>query len=85
MTFTIGRGTDIVSLCWYARPHSSLVPEQVCAAIKEVAGRIVGKDTETMFFDMGKTWDYLLADPQLRWCVAPVHIAFYQLTEFGLF
>ncbi|KAG8904444.1 hypothetical protein FRC01_008725, partial [Tulasnella sp. 417] len=50
MTFTIGRGTDIV-----------------CMAIKEVANRLIGKDVETLFEDMGKTWDYLLADPQLRW------------------
>lgn len=38
MTFTIGRGNDIV-----------------CAAIKEVAGRLVGKDTEELFANMGKT------------------------------
>ena len=40
---------------------------QVCAAIKEVAKRVIRKDTEELFSDMGKTWDYLLADPQLRW------------------
>ncbi|KAG8974081.1 hypothetical protein FRC05_007829 [Tulasnella sp. 425] len=61
MTFTIGRGTDIV-----------------CLAIKEVANRLIGKDVETLFADMGKTWDYLLADPQLRW-VGPekgiIHLA----------
>ncbi|KII87803.1 hypothetical protein PLICRDRAFT_42306 [Plicaturopsis crispa FD-325 SS-3] len=61
MTFTIGRGNDIV-----------------CAAIKEVANRLVGKDTEELFADMGKAWDYLTADPQLRW-IGPekgvVHIA----------
>jgi L-alanine-DL-glutamate epimerase-like enolase superfamily enzyme len=50
MTFTIGRGNDIV-----------------CAAIKEVAARLVGKDAEELFANMGKTWDYLCADPQLRW------------------
>lgn len=52
MTFTIGRGNDIV-----------------CAAIKEVAQRVVGKDTEELFANMGKTWDYLCSDPQLRWYV----------------
>lgn len=52
MTFTIGRGNDIV-----------------CAAIKELAKRLVGKDTEELFANMGKTWDYLSADPQLRWSV----------------
>jgi L-fuconate dehydratase len=61
MTFTIGRGNDIV-----------------CLAIKEVASRLVGKDTEELFADMGKTWDWLLADPQLRW-IGPekgvIHIA----------
>ncbi|GJE99566.1 L-galactonate dehydratase [Phanerochaete sordida] len=61
MTFTIGRGNDIV-----------------CAAIKEVAQRLVGKDTEELFANMGKTWDYLCSDPQLRW-IGPekgvIHIA----------
>jgi L-fuconate dehydratase len=36
-------------------------------AIREVAHRLVGKKTEVLFADMGKTWDYILADPQLRW------------------
>lgn len=36
-------------------------------AIKEVAKRLVGKDTEVLFADMGKAWDYMMADPQLRW------------------
>jgi len=40
---------------------------QVCAAIQEVAKRLVGKDTESLFADMGKTWEYMMADPQLRW------------------
>ena len=52
MTFTIGRGNDIV-----------------CAAIKEIASRLIGKDVEELFSGMGKTWDYLCADPQLRWQV----------------
>ncbi|PFH48974.1 hypothetical protein AMATHDRAFT_76464 [Amanita thiersii Skay4041] len=61
MTFTNGRGNDIV-----------------CMAIKEVANRLVGKDTEELFADMGKAWDHLTADAQLRW-IGPekgiIHIA----------
>lgn len=52
MTFTIGRGNDIV-----------------CAAIKEVADRLKGKAVEALFANMGQAWDYLCADPQLRWLV----------------
>ncbi|TEB35829.1 mandelate racemase/muconate lactonizing enzyme [Coprinellus micaceus] len=61
MTFTIGRGNDIV-----------------CATIKEVTYRLIGKEVEDLFADMGTTWDYLTADPQLRW-IGPekgvIHIA----------
>ncbi|OJT08408.1 L-galactonate dehydratase [Trametes pubescens] len=61
MTFTIGRGNDIV-----------------CMAIEELAKRLVGKDVEEIFANMGKTWDYLSADSQLRW-IGPekgvIHIA----------
>ncbi|KAH8993845.1 enolase C-terminal domain-like protein [Lactarius hatsudake] len=61
MTFTIGRGNDIV-----------------CQAIKAVAGRVVNKEIELLFADMGKTWDHLVADSQLRW-IGPekgvIHIA----------
>ncbi|KAL1719172.1 enolase C-terminal domain-like protein [Schizophyllum commune] len=61
MTFTIGRGNDIV-----------------CMAIGQVVSRLIGKDTEELFANMGKTWDYLTADPQLRW-IGPekgvIHIA----------
>ncbi|KAH8084305.1 enolase C-terminal domain-like protein, partial [Cristinia sonorae] len=61
MTFTIGRGNDIV-----------------CTAIKEVASRLLGKDVEELFANMGATWDYLCSDPQLRW-IGPekgvIHIA----------
>ncbi len=53
MTFTIGRGNDIV-----------------CRAIEELAKRLLGKDTEELFANMGKTWDYLCSDPQLRWYVS---------------
>ncbi|KAH9986318.1 mandelate racemase/muconate lactonizing enzyme [Russula compacta] len=61
MTFTIGRGNDIV-----------------CQAIKAVSSRLVNKEIESLFEDMGKAWDYLVADPQLRW-IGPekgvIHIA----------
>ncbi|KIY47845.1 enolase C-terminal domain-like protein [Fistulina hepatica ATCC 64428] len=61
MTFTIGRGNDLV-----------------CAAIAQVAQRLVGKECEGLFADMGKTWDYMMSDPQLRW-IGPekgvIHIA----------
>ncbi|KAJ7591664.1 enolase C-terminal domain-like protein [Mycena floridula] len=61
MTFTIGRGNDIV-----------------CTAIKEVANRLVGKESEDLFQNMGKTWDFMMSDPQLRW-IGPekgvIHIA----------
>lgn len=36
-------------------------------AVKEVANRLVGKEIESLFSNMGKTWDYLVADSQLRW------------------
>ena len=61
MTFTIGRGNDIV-----------------CAAVEKVAERLIGKKTAELFSDMGAAWNYLLADPQLRW-IGPekgvIHIA----------
>jgi len=41
MTFTIGRGNDIV-----------------CFAISEVAKRLIGKETEELFGDMGKAWEF---------------------------
>ncbi|EIM84643.1 mandelate racemase/muconate lactonizing enzyme [Stereum hirsutum FP-91666 SS1] len=61
LTFTIGRGTDIV-----------------CSAIKEVASRLVNKEIEPLFANMGQAWEYLTADSQLRW-IGPekgvIHIA----------
>jgi L-fuconate dehydratase len=43
-----------------------------------VANRLIGRKTEELFADMGKAWDYLLADSQLRW-IGPekgvIHIA----------
>jgi len=43
-----------------------------------VANRLIGKDTETLFSDMGKTWEFMMSDPQLRW-IGPekgvIHIA----------
>jgi len=50
MTFTIGRGNDIV-----------------CSAMEAVAKKLVGRSTESLFENMGKTWSFLTADPQLRW------------------
>lgn len=38
-------------------------------AIEAVANRLVGKETEELFKDMGKTWDFMMSDPQLRWSV----------------
>ncbi|KAH7926139.1 enolase C-terminal domain-like protein [Leucogyrophana mollusca] len=61
MTFTIGRGNEIV-----------------CQTIAELAKRLVGRDPESLFANMGKAWDYMCADPQMRW-IGPekgvVHIA----------
>ncbi|EIW78688.1 enolase C-terminal domain-like protein [Coniophora puteana RWD-64-598 SS2] len=61
MTFTIGRGNDIV-----------------CRAIEELSTRLLNKDPEEFFANMGKAWDYMCADPQLRW-IGPekgvIHIA----------
>lgn len=39
----------------------------VCVAIDRVAQKLVGKDTESLFADMGATWSYLMSDSQLRW------------------
>ncbi|KAN0084163.1 Enolase C-terminal domain-like protein [Tylopilus felleus] len=61
MTFTIGRGNEIV-----------------CQAIAVLANKLVGRDPENLFKSMGKTWDWLSSDPQLRW-IGPekgvIHIA----------
>lgn len=45
--------------------------EIVCMAIERVAQRLVGKDTESLFADMGATWSFLMSDPQMRWQVIP--------------
>ena len=50
MTFTIGRGNEIV-----------------CAAIRLIAERLKGRKINELFADMGKTWNDLVSDPQLRW------------------
>lgn len=61
MTFTIGRGNDIV-----------------CQAIAALANRLIGLDPEDLFKNMGKTYDYISGDSQLRW-IGPekgvIHIA----------
>lgn len=41
--------------------------EIVCAAITLIAERLKGKKIADLFADMGRTWDYLVSDPQLRW------------------
>lgn len=78
MTFTIGRGNDIVSTHTHPTHRIKSSFAQVIMAIKEITSRLIGKDTEELFADMGKTWDYLVADPQLRW-IGPekgvIHIA----------
>ena len=47
-------------------------------AIEELAKKLIGKEIESIFENMGKTWDFLLSDPQLRW-IGPekgvIHIA----------
>ena len=62
MTFTIGRGNDIV--CDAIR--------QLCQTL------VVGLDLEAMFAGMGATWSYLTSDPQFRWLgpeTGVIHIA----------
>jgi len=34
---------------------------------------------ELLFADIGKTWDYLITDPQLRWSVCPSHSLIFYL------
>lgn len=41
----------------------------MCEAIKALSNRLIGKDVEQLFSNMGKTWEFLVSDPQLRWCV----------------
>ncbi len=72
MTFTIGRGNDIVSDQLFNHGFIGLTASyfgQVIMAIEAVANRLVGKETEDLFQDMGKTWDFMMSDPQLRWSV----------------
>ncbi|KAG8216896.1 enolase C-terminal domain-like protein [Butyriboletus roseoflavus] len=61
MTFTIGRGNEIV-----------------CQAMTVLASKLIGRDPENLFKSMGKTWDWLSSDAQLRW-IGPekgvIHIA----------
>lgn len=39
----------------------------MCATVKLIAERLKGRKIDELFADMGKTWDSLVADPQLRW------------------
>ncbi|WRT66923.1 uncharacterized protein IL334_003888 [Kwoniella shivajii] len=41
--------------------------EIVCYAIEQIANRIVGKDLEPIFSDMGSFFNFLVSDPQHRW------------------
>ena len=36
-----------------------------------MASRLVNKEIESLFADMGKAWDHLVADSQLRWLLLP--------------
>lgn len=35
-----------------------------------MANRLVNKEIESLFADMGKAWDHLVADSQLRWSLS---------------
>jgi len=50
LTFTIGRGTEVV-----------------VAGVNALRPLILGRDTETLFADMGAFWRSLVGDSQLRW------------------
>lgn len=50
-------------------------------AIERVAQKVIGKDTESLFADMGATWSYLTSDPQLRWSAASSDAELEVLTE----
>ncbi|PWN47886.1 enolase C-terminal domain-like protein [Violaceomyces palustris] len=51
MTFTIGKGNEIC-----------------CSAISSlVEGLLLGREVESLFSNMGKAWELLVSDPQLRW------------------
>lgn len=40
---------------------------EVCQAITALASRLIGYDPEEFFKNMGKAYDYVSADSQLRW------------------
>jgi L-fuconate dehydratase len=60
------------------RLRETLCHPQVCHAIAVIANKLIGRDPEELFKSMGKTWDWLSSDPQLRW-IGPekgvIHIA----------
>lgn len=43
----------------------------VCAAVEQVAGKLMNMKTAELFSaaGLGRMWNYLLSDPQLRWIV----------------
>lgn len=70
MTFTIGRGNDIVCGAVTKVAEVRLIPQGAVPRpdMQSLSQRLVGKKTADLFADMGAAWSYLLADPQLRWC-----------------
>lgn len=67
MTFTIGRGNEIVSwIACFVRGSPSC-DSQVCQAIAVLASKLIDCDPEDLFKSMGKTWEWLSSDSQLRW------------------
>jgi L-fuconate dehydratase len=58
MTFTIGRGNDIVRFSFSFDTPGQSTDIQVCYAIEQVAQRIVGKEVESIFADMGAFWEF---------------------------
>ena len=73
MTFTRGGGSDIVHASAFGYGPIRSDASQVGMAIKEIARRLVGREIESLFADMGAAWDFLLVDPQLPWSVHPRH------------
>ena len=66
MTFAIGHGNDIMCLS-FSPAHVSNINARMLVrmAIRQVGDRFVGKKTEDVFANMGKTWGYLLFNPQV--------------------
>ncbi|KAF7296939.1 MR-MLE domain-containing protein [Mycena indigotica] len=52
---------------WDDVHHRSRERHRVCCDWRGRAACLVGKESEELFKDMGNTWEYIMADPQLRW------------------